>query len=503
MIIIDEEEEHQVKFDSFVAGLTIRYPDKTVGRSSSPLPDYEASEAEHRLIIRSLQKPPTKRKLDSRILRATFYALAIYVALSAIIAVPVILLKHRNAERTEWSQVQNAAALWIDDTSIVSPPPGLSNAEVIPLHPVPNCELWRSSLLNSSQYTVTLQTTLSTRGSLAIRSNVSNDLYESQGIQGSLNVDVNSDRSANDVVIKVKAYASNHSLLQQTNVCVCGQGTESGLSIYAPANLTESQYIAFNIHLLFPQKKSPYTVSEFTTYLPMFTQHFASLSNHVTFDKISIFGNSYDVVCQSLRAPVVGVRNMRGGIIGNFNVSESLILDTINGPITTNITLVQGPSVRSPTVVALDTGNSHIDATISLSASPSRLIQGPPPLFIGRIKTFDGPINISITNDAPSNLPLKLYVENNDAWTNVTLDPLYQGTFNVRTKLAPAAVVDHRQKTPERPPSSIHYDQQQYGKASGWIGYGNRPTRRTSTDGQVEVVSALGSIALNLGPGVS
>lgn len=89
MIILDEEEH--VKFDAVVAGSTVRYPDKAVGRSLSSLPDYEASEAQHRLIIRNLQSS-SKKTRNARILKTTFYALAIYIALSAVIVLPVLLV---------------------------------------------------------------------------------------------------------------------------------------------------------------------------------------------------------------------------------------------------------------------------------------------------------------------------------------------------------------------------------------------------------------------------
>ena len=91
MIILDEE-DHQVKFDAIVAGSTVRYPDKVVGRSSTSLPDYEASEAQHRLIIGDPQSLPKKTRRNTRILKATFYALAVYVALSAVIVLPLVLV---------------------------------------------------------------------------------------------------------------------------------------------------------------------------------------------------------------------------------------------------------------------------------------------------------------------------------------------------------------------------------------------------------------------------
>ncbi|PFH53806.1 hypothetical protein AMATHDRAFT_1032 [Amanita thiersii Skay4041] len=509
MIILDEHEELPVKFDSFVAGSTVRYPDRAVGRPSSPLPDYEASEAQHRRTIKDLQSQskPRRRILDSRILRATFYALAVYVAVSVIIAVPIVVLKHGEDDQNDWSQFTNAASLWIDD-SMSSPPPNLSNAVAITLEPPPDCDSWRSHLSNVTNVhnlSVILQTTLPARGALAFRSNVSNNFYESRGIRGNLIIDINPDHTVDEASLAVTANASSRRLLNQTNVCISRNGKEKGVSLYVPANLTDSEDLAFNIQILLPQNSSPYPIPSLITYLPMFGQYLGPLSHRITFRTVSIFGSNRDIICKSLQAPVISVKNTRAGITGDFNVSQSLTLDTVNGPIVTNITLAQDTSTKTPTILTLDTGKSLVDAAISLSASPARLkLSGPPPLFISRVKTFSAPVSLRFNNDAAT-LPLQLHVENNEAWTNVTLDPLYQGFFDVKTKLGSVMVVDHVANASGQP-SLVSFDQRSSSKAAGWIGYGKRPTERTlasTTTGRVEIVSSLASIALNIGPGVS
>ncbi|EEB99688.1 hypothetical protein MPER_00586, partial [Moniliophthora perniciosa FA553] len=87
MILLDVE--NQQKSDNQVAGSTIRLPEPSVaGRSTSSLPDYESSQAQYA----SLFKSPRKRA-DNRLWKATLFALAIYVALSVIIGVPVVVFK--------------------------------------------------------------------------------------------------------------------------------------------------------------------------------------------------------------------------------------------------------------------------------------------------------------------------------------------------------------------------------------------------------------------------
>lgn len=135
------------------------------------------------------------------------------------------------------------------------------------------------------------------------------------GVEGSLTVGINSDHKATEIVIQVQANASDYTLLQQTNICVSQQDPNRGVTIYvrlyhycgtsetertlqAPGNLSEFQYLNFDIQLLFPRESSPYVVPEFTIYLPQFTQRFAHLSKHVTFNKVSIFGTMNEIECQ-------------------------------------------------------------------------------------------------------------------------------------------------------------------------------------------------------------
>ena len=91
MIIWDAGDQQPTKEDLFVAGLTLRSPEKAVARSDSPLPDYETSEARHKY---SLHDSPSRKALglDVKHWRVIFYALIVYIILSATIGVPIILL---------------------------------------------------------------------------------------------------------------------------------------------------------------------------------------------------------------------------------------------------------------------------------------------------------------------------------------------------------------------------------------------------------------------------
>lgn len=91
MIILDEEDQLRTKQlqDPFIGGPTLRFPEKVAGRSDSPLPDYETSEARQKLIVKENY---LNKRVDPRLWRAIIYALGIYVLLSIIIGVPIVMV---------------------------------------------------------------------------------------------------------------------------------------------------------------------------------------------------------------------------------------------------------------------------------------------------------------------------------------------------------------------------------------------------------------------------
>ncbi|KAG7446301.1 uncharacterized protein BT62DRAFT_110769 [Guyanagaster necrorhizus] len=131
-MIILEEADQQAKLDSSVAGPTLRFPDRAVGRSSSPLPDYETSQAQHTLTTtpKSLHS-----KVDARFWRATLYALVIYVVLSVAIGVPWIVTrlskKHRGGP---------PGGPWSNDDGSISPQ-NLANNGILSLETL-GCNSW-------------------------------------------------------------------------------------------------------------------------------------------------------------------------------------------------------------------------------------------------------------------------------------------------------------------------------------------------------------------------
>lgn len=93
MIVLDEEDQRQVKQipSDFLTGPILRLPERVAGRSSYPLPDYETSQAQH-TAISSFRKVHLYGRFDSKFWRVVLLGLAIYVALSVCIGIPLIFL---------------------------------------------------------------------------------------------------------------------------------------------------------------------------------------------------------------------------------------------------------------------------------------------------------------------------------------------------------------------------------------------------------------------------
>ncbi|PBK91460.1 hypothetical protein ARMGADRAFT_994305 [Armillaria gallica] len=488
-MIILEEADQQAKLDSSVAGPTLRFPDRAVGRSSSPLPDYETSQA-----LQLNLATPRKSKVDARFWRATLYALVIYVALSVVIGVPLLLTRFNRKHK-------GGPPPWRNDDGSISVQT-LANIGVLSLES-PECNSWDTIEDNPSHslFSASTSHTLPPNGTFSIRSNVSHEADDAAGISGNLTVDINPDSSADAVMLLVSLRASSLQLRQNTHICFADGGSERGVSLYFPSNLGRGASLSVAITLLFPQMSRAINIDYLATYLPMFTQVFGDFGDNILFNKISIEGASMGITCDFMQAPKISVKNALASITGTFNASERLVLDNVEGPIHANITLVQGKVRHQPTLFFLDTGNSEINASVILLA-PDRY--NDPKNFIGSVKNFNGPLTLNVSHD-PSTPPvsLDLHVQNAQAESNVTLDAKYTGFFDVQTKLSSVAVKESR-IDPSWDPSGENrykqcvYDQTTTNRVRGWIGWGQKPAGWNPREGRVEVTSSLSPIHLHL-----
>ncbi|KAG6920289.1 hypothetical protein DXG01_005058 [Tephrocybe rancida] len=468
-VVLDAEEQERSKqfHDHFSGGPTLRFPEKAAARSYSPLPDYETSEAHQKLIKKEL---PTKR-VDPRLWRAVVYAFGIYVALSILIAVPIAVVKKHQSNNIP----PNFGPDWSND-----PDGGTTinvSTDIWDLSDSAKCT-WDHST-SSPPLTAHTVHSFNYSGSFYVRSNISDVSPYPNFSTGNLTVDLNPDPSATKVVFNVGVLASSDELLGRTSACFIESGNDRGVFIFVTRPLGGADFVGVEIQVLLPHKAPSAPLDNFVTCLPWFSHTFGDLQNHLTMKNLVLEGAGYDIVADSLKASTISVKNSYASIFGRFHATTSLSLDGIKGDIGANITLEQLSSATSSPSLILDTGDGSIDANVTLIA-PN--VNRPRPfMFFADVRTFNGPLSFR-AGYANSTLPtpLQLTVHNTDGVTNVSLDKSFEGTFNAQSKLGKVFVKTPYVSSALDPLGKRRqhtYRSQQLGdhQMIGWTGWGMPP----------------------------
>jgi hypothetical protein len=470
----------------------LRLPEPAA-RSSVSLPSYEVSEAQQRSGLVHFPKPsksPFPNRFDSRFWRGTFFALAIYVFLSVVIGIPLIVT--RIAARKSRAPPPNIQTLFLDDSDAAAPL-NLGGGQVMAAAAV-SCDVWDDKSEGGGLFTASARRILNPSGLFSVRSNATDEVIPRPGGKHNLTVGVNDDATETHVVMQMTLTASSPELRSSAHFCFAPAGDMRGFSVYMPRNLSETDYLTFDIRVLFPQSPKLLTATNFVTYLPMFGQYFGPISGSMRISSYNIAGAGVEIVCDQLQADKILVRNSFAPISGSFNVTQSLTLDNVEGPIHTNVTLVNDPSTNLATYLILDTGNSDVKADVTLVGTS----KSQKPRFNGNVQTFNGTILLNVDHDkATPSSAITLQTMNNLAETQIYMDNKFTGGYDLRSKLAPVRVAH-----PHGMPSewNMVVDSNSTYITRGWAGWGDRPTNpNPSQDSKVSAVSSLAPILLHLG----
>ncbi|KZT70999.1 hypothetical protein DAEQUDRAFT_810261 [Daedalea quercina L-15889] len=538
MIILDDSE------DPFNPEKLLSDP-RAVHRPATPtpsLPSYEISQSQ----AQALQCPPEEleaqatpqeeeeeedqqssekvkrtcwpKNIHRRFRRALLYALVVYFFLTVAVAVPILVVKlrHHASEHTQFSPKGSSGISLISD-SVSSIPPSLAAG----------CNAWteQTSFSSSLSYDVPLNDLVFLQSNVSYQS----DPSTLQDISGTLSVGVNADPNAREGVVSVTMGYSDTSLKDQTSVCLMNFSNSSGLYLYVPSNLSSSDSLTFNVTFLFPQAP-PLYILEFITLLPHFDQYFASLSYWVNFDKVTLGGPRSQVNVASIDAAALEVRTALAGIQGSFNVTESLVLETVSAPIDVNVTLYN-PGNAGPTFLDVSTGNAPLNASVCLYLPPDADSSNMPN-FMTRFETFNAPLMVVVDHAAES-APgiLRLRAESSVGSALVAVDSAYSGTFDVSTTFAAADVFSNNVDSLEQLSQvdlsylegdmsitatgttkadaveagrTLIFDSVQSSRIAGWVGVPPRPSlgpspKHFGKQGGIEVISTLSPAALVLG----
>jgi len=498
MIILDEEPSSKA---SRHAGPTLRFPERAAGRSTSALtlPDYETSQA---LAHHDVYKNVVKTKADTRFWRAILYALLIYIALSLIIGIPIVVTKLKQRSYRKYGTPPSPTPPWQAGFEVSGPNCSMNLDDLFGAARI--CNSGASVGKDSSgKFLASSQHSISPYGEISIRANVSVESDGPSMVLGKLTVGMNPNKTARDALLSLDMQASSSTLRNDTNICFSMNDDACDLALYVPGKLSGSDSLQFNITLWFPHASQPSAVDRLSTWLPGFTQSFDNMDKQWTFGKVTIEGPSSKVDVGYLQANDLHIQTSSAGIRGQFQVNQSMTLDTVDAPIEADIILMNDWKMQTPTYLTLDTGNGDINAKIHLNAPrPPRHHSA----FFTSMKTFNGQIKASITHDnSTPSAELQLRTTNYLAETHVTLDSKYEGTFNLQTKLAKASVKEgDGNKTVTDPSGEQRKRRYQFDHLSstqifGWIGSGSRPGPTTQPNqGHVEIVSSHSSVMLEL-----
>jgi hypothetical protein len=294
---------------------------------------------------------------------------------------------------------------------------------------------------------------------------------------------------------------SSESIFNLSSFCLAVAENFTDLSLFVPAGLAPTDNILYNLTLLFPQNANPSRVDSFATVLPMFNQQFGSFDGDVDFQEVSIEGAASRVTVDSIRAKRILVDTSLESVKGTFHAHSSLVISTIMAPIVANISLYNDPQCQFPTTLDVHTGNSNLTANVTMLARN----KNPPmrPNFIANLRTFSGHLSTNFLHDpASSPTALQLHAFNDLGPSNVTLDNLFQGIFQVSTKQAFASVTQGSASVPDPSGSegqrtmvtNLNSTERLY----GWIGWGQESVWNGYQQGEVLVDTSLADVALTL-----
>jgi hypothetical protein len=262
-MILSEEDGAQIpklRTSYLAAGVpTVRLPERVAGRSSSLsiiLPDYETSEAQHKLINQH-HAQQEQQKSTSRFWKATVYAMVIYVILSICVTVLLVVSPFRPSflkdtvsifrkekptrlRSTSSTSVGGfAASRWRSSPCAFCLRPTSNRPRRLPTM-VPSRKIRRTLHIEASYPShpsgctchqhcayarctyldYSASQTFLPSDSITIRSNVSDDRSIPQQVLGNLTIDINPDKSITTATISLNLSTSTLSLQSATYACL-------------------------------------------------------------------------------------------------------------------------------------------------------------------------------------------------------------------------------------------------------------------------------------------
>ncbi|KLO20309.1 hypothetical protein SCHPADRAFT_934180 [Schizopora paradoxa] len=464
------------------------------------LPDYATSQflAEQAVQQQERHRYATKKSRwrRKRFWLAVLVAFALYLLVSACVAVPLVLRLRRAGKDPPYisALVKSGNGFPID---VVTLPP--TSGDII------SCNKWNYVSNGSAPY-YSIKYSIPTNETLTLRSNLTtmDNVKLSQNIMGGLSLDVSTNATQKEGQLQLALRGGDPG---PVTACLLRTSDGWGLALSMPDN-TNQQSIAnlqLQLSLLLPPPSPSRKLKSITTSLPGFNQTFSNLASYDFFDSFVVIGSIGAVNIESVSATTLLVQNSVGNITGTFNASESLVLETVLSPISANVSLYNAAYQDCPpTFFVAETGSSDISLNITLYDGSSNYVnKNPAPSFVSDIRTFGGSLKANVFHDNSSRPSFHyLNARNNLEPAEIYLDSKFQGTYDVRTTLSDAMVDrDYNVIDPlgQNRTRLFQDDVTSTNRLLGWTGWDPRPKDGTRhNQGHVEVVSSLSQAILQL-----
>lgn len=490
-------------------GPTLRHPElaHTPPPASPKLPDYALSQAQAELEKQELKAKAEKQR-QKKLWRIITYVLAAYLVLSVGIGVPLFIL-FRNKQQLESIKAEQA---YVKANS--RPPP----ADLLPpyvtelpssLGKAVECNGWSYVAATETQDAYySLQYSFPSNETIYIRSNfteIEDDQDINSQLTGSLRVTVGSTNQNATISVAMKDIGDD--ALREANVCLMSPnatepGSGWGLAIYVPNDTTTEEKYSFDLELVLPSNEDSSKLYGLNTYLPSFNQTFENLETYTNLSQVSIQGSLGSINFEYVQATSIFVQTSAAEIVGTFNVSDNIRLETVLAPIVANIS-AYNDGESQPTQIDVENGNSDINLNVSLyTFSNVSAKTACTPQYMSMVKTFSGFLEAAYYHDISvprSQLYVLALNSVEPAW--VFVDDVFEGTYDVHTSLG-EAVVD-RTTTDVDPlgmgrTRTFIDDRTSSSRRYGWVGWGERPVGPVNNQGHIEVASSLNSAVLQL-----
>ncbi|KAG6863932.1 hypothetical protein C0991_001892 [Blastosporella zonata] len=249
-----------------------------------------------------------------------------------------------------------------------------------------------------------------------------------------------------DVVVGVKAVYHVQEDLESFRVCTISQEKGvNGLGIFGPQwHKHSGVHFEITVQLPRPAEGPTLLVKDFKTDMPLFVHDIGDLDSSVHFYSIDLKTANMAIRVQSLEAEIATVHTENAAIEGNFRVSSSLKLTTVNSPIDVQVTMSNSDEEHF-TTLDMNTANGAIKSVLTLEAVNDLETGGK---FKVAAHTANAPLDIYFP-DAPVDSVLDLTARTAAGPATVELHKTYEGSFIATTSfLRPKVIFNANEEDP-------------------------------------------------------